>query len=106
MIQGIGKAGNPHTMSNITPGMVVGVGTEIINGEGLLLTAGAIDSSVCLSSPKTVFDCLSVGITSIFGGGSGSSSSVSTNTPGPNHIKYFDVLTISLNSVALFSNRN
>jgi urease alpha subunit len=89
MIQGIGKAGNPHTMSNISPGMVVGVGTEVIDGEGLLLTAGAIDSSACLSSPKTVFDSLSLGITSIFGGGSGSSSG--TNTPGPNHIKYFDL---------------
>jgi urease alpha subunit len=87
MIQGIGKAGNPHTMLGITPGMVVGVGTEIINGEGFLLTAGAIDSSMCLSSPKAVFDCLTFGITSIFGGGSGSGLSMSMNTPGPNHIK-------------------
>jgi urease alpha subunit len=88
MIQGIGKGGNPHTMSNITPGMVVGVGTEVLQGEGLLVTAGAIDCALCLLSPQSVVECLSVGVTTIFGGGNGSPSSSSMSTCGANHIKY------------------
>jgi urease alpha subunit len=71
MIQGIGKGGNPHTMSNITPGMVIGVGTEVIQGEGMLITAGAIDCALCLISPEAVAECLSIGVTTIFGGGGG-----------------------------------
>lgn len=88
MIQGIGKGGNPHIMSNVTPGMVIGAGTEVIQGEGLLVTAGAIDSALCLLSPKSITESLSVGVTTIFGGGSGSPASVSMSTCGPNHIKY------------------
>jgi urease len=67
MIHGVGKAGNPHTM-NITPGMIVGVGTDIISGEGLIVTSGAIDigASFC-NSKESILDSLSSGVTTLFG---------------------------------------
>lgn len=75
MIHGVGKGGNPYTM-DITPGMVVGVGTDIIQGEGLLITAGAIDIGACFSQSRESFlSALSSGVTTIFGGGTGSISS-------------------------------
>ncbi len=89
IIQGVGKGGNPHTMQ-ITPGMVVGVGTDIISGEGLILTSGAIDIGTCFAqSAKSLLDALFSGVTSMFGGGTGSTESSALNgTPGPNHLKY------------------
>ncbi|MGH6684733.1 MAG: urease subunit alpha, partial [Pseudolabrys sp.] len=51
-IAGIGKAGNPDVMAGVTPGMVVGVTTEAIAGEGLILTAGGIDSHIHFISPQ------------------------------------------------------
>lgn len=75
-------------MNGVTPGMVVGVGTDVIPGEGFLLTAGAIDCALTMLSPQGVLECLSNGVTTIFGGGSGSSASSSMSTAGPNHIKY------------------
>ncbi len=50
-ISGIGKSGNPHIMDGITPGMIVGASTEAIAGEGLILTAGGIDSHI-ISFPR------------------------------------------------------
>ncbi|RNA43460.1 urease isoform X1 [Brachionus plicatilis] len=89
MIHGVGKAGNPHTM-DITAGMIVGAGTDIICGEGLIITAGAIDvGSSFFQSKSSLLSALGSGITTIFGGGTGSFESSSTNcTPGPNNIKY------------------
>src|SRR3982751_3984950 len=52
LISGIGKAGNPDVMAGVTPGMIVGVTTEAIAGEGLLLTAGGIDSHIHFISPQ------------------------------------------------------
>src|SRR5439155_18800140 len=52
MISGIGKAGNPDVMANVTPGMVVGVTTEVIAGEGLILTAGGIDTHIHFICPQ------------------------------------------------------
>ena len=67
MIQGVGKGGNPHTMQ-VTPGMVVGVGTDIICGEGLIVTSGGVDIGACLSQSKSsLMSALSSGITTIFG---------------------------------------
>ena len=67
MIQGVGKAGNPHTM-DITPGMTIGVGTDIISGEGLIVTTGAIDLGSCLSQSKSsLISALNLGVTTIFG---------------------------------------
>lgn len=74
----------------ITPGMIVGVGTDIISGEGLILTSGAVDIGTCFGqSSKSLLDALFAGVTSMFGGGTGSTESAYLNgTPGPNHLKY------------------
>ncbi|CAF0880370.1 unnamed protein product [Didymodactylos carnosus] len=87
-ISGIGKAGNPQTMTGVTPGMVIGVGTEVIQGEGLILTAGAIDGAACFTSPDVITEAVMGGVTTMFGGGTGTLGSVTMSTPGPNHIKY------------------
>ena len=67
MIHGVGKGGNPHTMQ-ITPGMIVGVGTDVICGEGLICTAGGIDIGAFFTQSKDAFlSALCSGITTIFG---------------------------------------
>ncbi len=70
-IIGIGKSGNPAVMSGITPGMVVGVSTDVVSGEHLLLTAAGIDSHVHLISPQQAYAALSNGVATFFGGGIG-----------------------------------
>ena len=89
IIQGVGKGGNPHTM-DITPDMAIGVGTDVISCQGLLATAGAVDLGVCFGqSWRAITAAIGSGVTSMFGGGTGSNeSSASGGTPGPNHIKY------------------
>ncbi|XP_070560375.1 urease subunit alpha-like isoform X2 [Ptychodera flava] len=88
-IVGIGKAGNPDVMDEVTPGMIVGVGTEAIAGEGLILTAGALDCHVHFICPQLAREAIASGITTIFGGGTGpaTGTNATTCTPGPNHIK-------------------
>ncbi|CAF3411257.1 unnamed protein product [Rotaria socialis] len=88
IIAGVGKAGNPQTMTGVTAGMVIGVGTEVIQGESLILTAGAIDACSYFTSPDVVTEALMSGVTTMFGGGTGMNGSVTMSTPGPNHIKY------------------
>ena len=68
--------------------MVIGVGTEVIQGESLILTAGAIDACAYFTSPDVVTEALMSGVTTMFGGGTGMNGSVTMSTPGPNHIKY------------------
>ena len=89
MIHAVGKGGNPHTMQ-ITPGMIVGVGTDVICSEGLIATSGAVDIGFSFSQSKqSILASLCSGVTTLFGGGTGSNSSaLANNTPGPNHIKY------------------
>ncbi|MGL5007440.1 MAG: urease subunit alpha [Plesiomonas sp.] len=70
-ICGIGKAGNPSTMNDVTPGLALGPATEAISGEHLLLTAGGIDSHVHFVAPQQAEHALSNGITTVFGGGLG-----------------------------------
>ena len=84
-IVGIGKAGNPDIMDGVSPGMVVGPGTEALAGEGCIVTAGAIDAHVHLICPQLVWEALSSGITTIFGGGTGpaTGTNATTCTPGP-----------------------
>ena len=67
-IVGIGKAGNPDVMSGVTPGMVIGAGTEVIAGEGKIVTAGGIDAHVHFICPQLVETALSAGITTLIGG--------------------------------------
>jgi urease subunit alpha len=83
-IVGIGKAGNPHLMSGVTPGMVVGVTTEVIAGEGQLLTAGGIDCHIHFISPQQIPEALASGVTTMIGGGTGpaAGTNATTCTPG------------------------
>jgi len=87
-IAGIGKAGNPDVMAGVTPGMVVGVTTEVIAGEGLILTAGGIDSHIHFISPQQVYEALASGVTTFIGGGTGpaTGTNATTCTPGARHI--------------------
>src|ERR1043165_532549 len=87
-IAGIGKAGNPDVMAGVSPGMVVGVTTEAIAGEGLILTAGGIDSHIHFISPQQVFEALASGVTTFIGGGTGpaTGTNTTTGTPGSRHV--------------------
>jgi urease subunit alpha len=88
-IAGIGKSGNPHTMEGVTPGMVCGAATEAIAGEGLILTAGGIDSHIHFISPTQVRTALYSGITTMIGGGTGPAdgTNATTCTPGAFHMR-------------------
>jgi urease len=67
LVAGIGKAGNPDTMEGVTAGMVVGVNTESIAGEGLILTAGGMDSHVHFICPQICDDAIASGLTTMLG---------------------------------------
>ena len=88
-IAGIGKAGNPDVMAGVTAGMIVGVTTEAIAGEGLVLTAGAIDSHIHFISPQQVYEALASGVTTFIGGGTGpaTGTNATTCTPGSRHVE-------------------
>jgi urease subunit alpha len=83
-IAGIGKAGNPAAMAGVTPGMIVGVGTEAIAAEGLLVTAGGIDTHIHFICPQQAFEALASGVTTFVGGGTGpaTGTNATTCTPG------------------------
>lgn len=83
-IAGIGKAGNPHVMDGVDPGMIIGASTEAIAGEGLILTAGGIDTHIHFISPTQIHTALYSGITTMIGGGTGPSdgTNATTCTPG------------------------
>ncbi len=70
-IVGIGKAGNPDVMDGVTPGMVVGSCTDVIAGEGKIVTAGGIDSHIHFICPQQAEDAIASGITTMVGGGTG-----------------------------------
>ncbi|MFE7799096.1 urease subunit alpha [Nocardia sp. NPDC057440] len=84
----IGKAGNPETMSGVHPGLVVGPSTEIIAGNGRIVTAGAIDCHVHFICPQLMDEALGGGITTLIGGGTGPAegSKATTVTPGSWHL--------------------
>ena len=88
-IVAVGKCGNPDVMDGVTPGMVVGAGTEIIAGEDRIVTAGGIDSHVHLICPQLAWDALSSGLTTLLGGGTGpaTGTNATTCTPGPWNIQ-------------------
>lgn len=83
-ICGIGKAGNPDIMGGVTPSLVFGAGTEAIAGEGLILTAGGIDTHIHFISPTQIETALYSGITTMIGGGTGPAdgTNATTCTPG------------------------
>src|SRR5438552_3261706 len=70
-IVGVGKAGNPDIQAGVTPGMTVGASTEVIAGEGRIVTAGGIDSHIHFICPQLVEEALSAGMTTLIGGGTG-----------------------------------
>lgn len=84
-IAGIGKSGNPDVMEGVTSGMVVGAGTEVISGEGRIVTAGGIDTHIHFICPQLVETALSAGVTTLVGGGTGpaTGTNATTCTPGP-----------------------
>ncbi|WP_147565384.1 urease subunit alpha [Clostridium tyrobutyricum] len=83
-IVGIGKAGNPDIMDGVNDNLVVGASTEAIAGEGLIVTAGGIDSHIHFISPQQVETALYSGITTMIGGGTGPAdgTNATTCTPG------------------------
>jgi urease subunit alpha len=87
-IAGIGKAGNPDVMAGVTPGMVVGVTTEAVAAEGLILTAGGIDAHIHFICPQQAYEALASGITTFIGGGTGpaTGTNATTCTPGARHV--------------------
>ena len=86
-IVGIGHAGNPDISDGID--MIIGPSTDVVSGEGRIVTAGAIDSHVHLISPSQIHEALATGITTVIGGGTGPSegSKATTVTPGAWHLK-------------------
>ena len=85
-IAGIGKAGNPDVQPGVT--IVIGPGTEIIAGEGKILTAGGIDAHIHFICPQQVEEAIASGVTTMIGGGTGpaTGTAATTCTPGPWHI--------------------
>src|SRR3989440_295667 len=83
-IVGIGKAGNPDLMAGVSPGMVVGAGTEVIAAEGKIVTAGGLDAHVHFICPQLVNEAISAGLTTLVGGGTGpaTGTAATTCTPG------------------------
>jgi urease subunit alpha len=88
-IVGAGKAGNPDLMAGVTPGLVVGVTTEVIAGEGLIVTAGGIDSHIHFISPQQIPTALASGVTTFIGGGTGpaTGTNATTCTPSPEYLR-------------------
>ncbi len=85
-IAAIGKAGNPDVQPDVT--IVIGPGTEIIAGEGKILTAGGIDAHIHFICPQLIEEALASGITTLVGGGTGpaTGTAATTCTPGPWHL--------------------
>lgn len=84
-ISAIGKSGNPDLMQGVDPGLVIGVGTEVIAGEGLILTAGGVDAHIHFISPQQIVEAIASGVTTMIGGGTGpaTGTNATTCTPGP-----------------------
>ncbi|MEU4204949.1 urease subunit alpha [Streptomyces sp. NPDC039022] len=87
-ITALGKAGNPDTMDGVHPDLVIGPETEVIAGNGKILTAGAIDTHVHFICPQQVDEALASGVTTLVGGGTGPAegSKATTITPGAWHV--------------------
>jgi urease subunit alpha len=101
-IVALGKAGNPDTMDGVHPHLVIGPSTEIIAGNGKILTAGAVDSHVHLICPQLIPEALGGGVTTLIGGGTGPAegSKATTVTPGAWHLtrtlEAMDVFPVNL----------
>lgn len=89
VIVGIGKAGNPDVMDGVSSSLVAGSGTDIIAGEGKIVTAGGSDTHIHFICPQQAYESISSGITTFLGGGTGPSTATNatTCTPGQSHIR-------------------
>jgi len=101
-IVAIGKSGNRDVQADVTDGLHIGPSTDIIAGEGKILTAGAVDTHVHFISHAEVMEAVATGITTVVGGGVGPSegSKATTVTPGPRHLinmhRSFDHLPVNV----------
>ena len=108
-IAAIGKAGNPDIMAGVHPDLVVGPSTEIIAGNGRIVTAGAVDSHVHFICPQIVDEALGGGTTTLLGGGTGPAegSKATTVTPGAWHLgRMLESLDSSPVNIALLGKGN
>ncbi|MFY1677958.1 urease subunit alpha [Streptomyces sp. WMMC905] len=102
LIVAIGKAGNSDVMDGVTDGLEIGPSTDVISGEGKLLTAGTVDTHVHIISPSAVMEAVATGTTTLIGGGVGPSegTKATTVTPGPQHLvnlhRSFDDLPVNV----------
>ncbi|MDA3978776.1 urease subunit alpha [Gallibacterium sp. AGMB14963] len=89
-IVGIGQAGNPDTMDNVTPNMIIGASTEVHNGAHLIATAGGIDTHIHFICPQQAQHAIENGITTMIGGGTGPADGThaTTCTPGAWNIEH------------------
>ena len=88
-IVGIGKAGNPDVMDGVHPALVVGSCTDVIAGEGKIITAGGLDTHIHFICPQQAYEAVAAGITTMLGGGTGPSTgtNATTCTPGQVHMR-------------------
>ncbi|GAA5891991.1 hypothetical protein JCM6882_007431 [Rhodosporidiobolus microsporus] len=89
LIHAVGKGGNPDMMDGVSPNMIVGANTEVIAGEGLIVTAGGIDTHVHYICPQLCTEAIASGLTTLLGGGTGPSASTNatTTTPSRTHMR-------------------
>ncbi len=84
LISGIGKAGNPDVMAGVAKNLIIGVNTEVIAGEGLIVTAGGLDTHIHFICPQQAHEAIAAGLTTMVGGGTGPAvgTCATTCTPG------------------------
>ncbi|MCJ1300746.1 Urease [Hypocenomyce scalaris] len=89
VVVGIGKAGNPDVMEGVDKALVVGSCTDVIAGEGSIVTAGGFDTHIHFICPQQAYEAVSSGITTMLGGGTGPSTgtNATTCTPGKTHLR-------------------
>lgn len=106
-IAGIGKAGNPDMMSNVDPNLIIGVNTEVISGEGLIVTAGGVDTHFHYICPGQLHTAVSSGITTLVGGGTGpaTGSLATTCTPNTTYLRQMMQATDTLPVNLVFTGR-
>ena len=100
LISGIGKAGNPDVMAGVAQGMIIGVTTEVIAGEGLIVTAGGLDTHIHFICPQQAHEAIAAGLTTMVGGGTGPAvgTCATTCTPAP---FYFQAMLQAVDALPL-----
>jgi len=100
LISGIGKAGNPEVMAGVTKNMIIGVTTEVIAGEGLIVTAGGLDTHIHFICPQQSQEAIAAGLTTMVGGGTGPAvgTCATTCTPAP---FYFEAMLQAVDALPL-----